>query len=274
MILQYQSSLGQIYDLKTTALRTRTANYHDYTWAPQTKEQQYGERVYRFNKEPVYYSTLLNIGGSIEQRKQTLNSLHEAFDRDIFNMTPGKIIHGDYYIRCYVTFSSTGYNDPFTENELNIYCPYPFWIRENKYEFLPKEDTPTANEYLDYDYDYSYDYMSTTTGQATIMNEGAGPANFKLIMYGPANNPYIDLDGATIGVQTIIADGERVEIDSQDHTVYRYATNGTKINIYNNRTKVNSVFDKITSGKHSISWPGTFGIDLILYEERSEPKWS
>ncbi len=274
MILKYQSSSGEEFDLKTTALRTRTANYHDYSWQPQIKEQQYGDRVYRFDKEALYYDTILNIGGSVEQRRETLNNLHEAFDRDIFTMKPGRIIHGDYYIQCYITFSSTAYNHPFTENELNIYCPYPFWIKENKYECLKQEDTAGANEFLDYPYDFDYDYMSGLTGQQSIENGGPGPAEYRLTMYGAASNPYISIDGEIIGVSTILQDGEYLVLDSREHTVYRHTITGEKINLYNNRTKDRSIFEKIASGQHSVVWPGTFGFDLIIFEERSEPKWS
>ena len=273
MILQYQSSDGQVFNLKSSPLRTRTANYHDYSWNPMIREQQYGERVYRFNKQAAYYTTVLDVSGSIAQRKQTLNELHAAFDRDIYNLTPGRIIHGEYYIECYVTFSSTGYNDPFTENELSIYCPYPFWVKEHLYQFAARESTSEVNEFLDYPYGFEYDFMSATTGQAMVTNEGAGPANFKLIFYGNALNPFISMDGATIGVNTLVGSNDRIEIDSHDHTVYLITNGDEKLNFYNARTKETSIFNKITSGEHSIVWPGTFGFELIIYEERSEPKW-
>lgn len=274
MILIYQSSDGQRFDLKSSGLKTRTADFHDYTWLPQIREQQYGARVYRFDKEAVYYNAMISVRGSIEDRKITLNRLHEAFDKDIFSMTPGRIIHGDYYIQCYITFSSTGYTNPYTENEINIFCPYPFWIKENTYEFLKHEDVPGANEFLDFEYDFEYDYMSGTSGQGKITNQGAGPAHYRLILYGAANNPYINIDGVTIGVNTSIRSDEYVVIDSRDHTVYRYASNGSSTNIYNNRTKSQSIFEKIAAGAHTVVWPGTFGFDLTILEERSEPKWS
>lgn len=274
MILTYQSSNGQTFDLKSSGLKTRYANYHDYAWYPQQREQQYGSRIFRFDKEPVTYETSISVGGSIEQRKETLNRLHEAFDSDIFSMHPGRIIHGEFYIECYITFSSTGYNNPYTENLINIFCPYPFWIKEHKFECLKHEDAADANQFLDFEYDFAYDYMSGSTGQIEVNNPGAGPANFKVIMYGPAVSPYIIVDGNEIGVSAILLAGEYIIIDSNDHTVIKTSNTGKKTNLYNSRTKGRSIFEKISAGHHSVIWPGTFGFDLYIFEERSEPKWS
>jgi hypothetical protein len=38
------------------------------------------------------------------------------------------------------------------------------------------------------------------------------------------------------------------------------------------RNKAESVFEQIPAKSLSLSWPGTFGFDLTLYEERSEPR--
>jgi len=275
MILKYISSNGQEFDLKAADIRARSANFHDYQWTPQIKQLQFGDRVYRFDKEALYYTVLLDIRGGIEHRKETLNALHAAFDADVYALEPGRIVHGDYYIHCFINFSSTYANNPFTNNEITIYCPYPFWIREHTYEFLPKEELPDANAFLDYDYDFSYDYESDLTGQAYVINPGAGAANYKTYFFGPAVNPYMVIDGNTIGLNTTIETGEYVVIDSRNHTVIRVANNGRQTNLYNQRVKTNkSIFDKIAPGEHSIVYPGTFGFNFVIYEERSEPKWS
>lgn len=275
MILKYESSNGSTFDLKVKPIRTRSANFHDYSWTPQIVQQQYGERVTRFDKMSAAYTAILDISGSETSRRQTLNNLHAAFDADIFALTPGKILHGDYYIQCYITYSSTYYDNPWTQNEITIYCPYPFWVKENLFEFLKQEETPDANNFLDYDYDFDYDFESDLTGQALISNPGAGGANFKLIFYGDCVDPYMVIDGVTIGVNTTVLSGEYLVIDSRDHTVYKIANNGTKTNCYNNRVKTSvSIFEKIAPGEHSVVWPGTYGFDLIVFEERSEPLWS
>lgn len=274
MILQYESHNGQVFDLKAADIRARSANFHDYQWTPQTKQLQYGDRVYRFDKEALYYTVLLDIRGGIEHRKETLNALHAAFDDDIFAMQPGKIIHGEYYIHCYMNFSSTYAMDPFTNNEINVYCPYPFWIREHTYEFETREEQ-TEYSYLDYDYDFEYDFLSDLTDQAVVSNPGSGGADYEVTFFGPAVNPYIVADGNIIGVNAILTDGEYAVINSRDHAVYSVGISGRQTNLFNQRIKSNaSIFDRISPGNHSVVWPGTYGFNLTIYEERSEPKWS
>lgn len=275
MILKYESSNGSTFDLKVKPIRTRSANFHDYSWTAQTIQLQYGDRVTRFDKAAAVYTAILDISGSESARRATLNALHAAFDADIYSMQAGKIVHGDYYIHCFITYSSTYYDNPWTKNEITIYCPYPFWVQEHKFEFFKHEDTPGAEGYLDYDFDFDYDFNSGLTDQAVINNPGAGSANYRAIFYGPCTDPYMFLDGVKIGVNTLLLTGEYLVIDSRNHTVYKVGVDGSRTNCYNDRVKsTTSIFEKIASGEHAALWPGTFGFDLIVFEERSEPLWS
>lgn len=276
MILKYISAKGTEFDLKTVGgLRARSADLHTYEWVPDITELQFGVKVNRFRKEASAYIIKLDAGGTLAQRKQYLNELHAAFDEDIYNKTPGRIVHGDYYVQCYVIVSSTYAEDPYTSNEVTAYCPYPFWVKDNTWSFAKQESTAAANQYLDFEYDFPYDYTSDQTGQGTVQNAGSGPANYKLIVYGGCSNPYIMVDDRIIGVNTVLGDDEYMVIDSRENTVVRVTNSGSRINLYNNRIKTGvSIFDQIDPGFHSVIWPGTFGFDLTIYEERSEPAWS
>lgn len=276
MILKYISAKGTEFDLKTVGgLRARAADLHTYEWIPDITELQYGAKVNRFRKEASAYTIKLDAGGSLSQRKEYLNQLHAAFDEDIHNKTPGRIVHGDYYVQCYVIVSSTYAEDPYTSNELTAYCPYPFWIKDNTWNFAKPESTAAANEFLDFEYDFPYDYASDQTGQGKIRNDGSGKANFKLTIYGGCSNPYIMVDDRVIGVNTVLGSDEYMIIDSRDNTIVRVTNSGSRINLYNNRIKTGvSVFDQISPGVHTVIWPGTFGFDLTIFEERSEPAWS
>lgn len=266
MILNYTSSNGQTFDLKAKTFRTRTADFHNFAWTPKFIEQQYGERVYRFDKAACTYTALISVFGSLIERKQWLNLLHAAFDSDIRNMTPGKLTHGMYTIDCYITGSSTYYDDPYTQNEINIYCPYPFWGREDTYH-LTSEDV-TVYEYLDYPFGYNYDFRGVLPGYAMIDNHGVGPADWKLVIHGPHTNPMVVIDDIKIGVYATIGQDEEIVISSKDKTVYKGSEN-----LFNQRLKESSIFQKIPKGQHSVFWSGTYDCDLTIYEERSEPLW-
>lgn len=269
MILQYASSNGNVFDLKAGHFRTRTGNYHDFTWTPKAITQQYGERVWMFDKKPVTYSTLITVFGSLDERRTFLNLLHAAFDHDIRTMTPGRIVHGMYYVDCFITSSKTYYSAPWTQNELQIYCPYPFWIREDNYRLRAAE--AGEYEYLDYPYDYPYDYTATLPGYGMIRNSGEGAADFVLKLSG-AVNPLIVIGKNRVGVNAAIGSNETLIISSKDKTVVKETPTGT-INLFNSRIKDGSIFEKIPSGENAVMWSGLYDIDLTLYEERSEPLW-
>ena len=269
MILYYASSNGTQYNLKVGHLRMRTADFHTYAWNPQVVEAQYGERPYRFDKSAIAYTAQLSVFGTMDEKRIFLNSLHAAFDHDIYNMTPGRIIHGEYEIECYITMSNTYYETPFIYNELTIYCPYPSWKRERKYELREAEEK--IYPFLDYPYGYKYDFKAVLPGYIVISNQSEAPAQYKLVIYGPVTNPIVTIDNIKIGVLASIGSSERVEISSIDKTVIQYGV--VEKNLFNQRIKTNSLFERIPSGKHTVLWSGNFNADIFLYEERSEPLW-
>lgn len=60
--------------------------------------------------------------------------------------------------------------------------------------------------------------------------------------------------------------------DPRDNTIVKYRSDGVRQDIYDSRAKQQSVFDLIAPGNIRVVWPGSFGFDLKLYCERSEPK--
>lgn len=272
MILKYTSSNGQTYDLKVGRLRTRTADYHDFSWVPQEIQQQYGSRVYRFDRDARAYQTTLTVFGTLEERKTYLNLLHAAFDHDIVTLTPGRITHGMYYIECYITDSSTYYEEPWTQNTLTIYCPYPFWRRDTEYH-LHISESGDEYEYLDFPYDFQYDYKATLSGFNMISNPGVKAADWEMRITGYAFNPLVVIGGMSVGVNAVIGTGEVLIISSRNKTVKKIAANGVEVNLFNNRIKTNSIFEPLPSGELSVIWSGAFDIDLTVFEERSEPLW-
>lgn len=268
MILKYLSSTGDLFDLKVGHIRTRTADFHNYQWKPQTITQQYGERVYRFDKGAVTYTALLSIFGSLDERRRWMNILHGAFDHDVINMTPGKIIHGMYSIDCYITMSSTYYENPNTQNQISIYCPYPFWSHTKLVELSGREGT---YEYLDYPYGYKYDYKAKLPGYGMIHVEAEKPTHWDITIKGAVNDPMITIDNQTIGVYSSIGAGETLHISSRDKTVYKEGE--TRTNLFNQRVKSKTMFEPIPRGAHAVLWSGNYDISMSLYEERSEPPW-
>lgn len=275
MILKYVSSNGQVYDLNSKKdILTREANYHVWEWIANGTELQFGKRIANFSREPAVYETVLTFEGSRDFRKRMIESLHEDFEADLRNQTPGKIIWGDYYIECYITASSTTPDENllWTDNEITIYCPYPFWIHEETKSFMPQEEIP-GQTFLDYPYDYKYDYYFIP-GFMDWIRDFPFESEFKMVIYGPCANPQVIINGYLYKVFDTLSTNEYIVIDSRSNTIFKYTSSNQKINIFDQRNKQQSVFRQIPGENLALNWSGNFGFDLTLYEERSEPRWN
>lgn len=271
--LQYVASSGTVYNLKGDGIRTKTANYHKWNWGVNGTTLQYGARVAAFTKAAATYETKLIVNGSHAVRKVILDALHEDFECDIRNMTPGRVIWGDYYIDCYATISSTypDKNGIWTDNDVTFYCPYPFWIREETHEFTVKE-APEGQTYLDYDYDFAYDFFYGNPGIEIWQRDFPFAAEFRMTIYGPVSNPSLTINGHLYMILDTLLDTEYIVIDSRAHTVTKYLADGQSVNIFDKRNKSESVFEQIPAGTLTANWSGEFGFDLTIFEERSEPR--
>lgn len=272
--LQYIASSGNVYNLQSDGIRTKTANYHSWKWGVNGTILQYGIRVSDFKRDPALYETRLILNGSPLQRKALLEALHDDFERDVRNMTLGRIVWGDYYIDCYITTSSTfpDPNDVWTDNDINIYCPYPFWIQEETKSFYP-QSAPEGEEFLDYEYDHNYDYYYGNPGLARWVRDFPWSCEFRMTLYGPSSNPQVTINGHPYLINDTLEDSDYIVIDSRSNKVTKYLANGQVLNIFDLRGKTKSVFTPIPGGTLSLNWPGTWGFDLTLFEERSEPRW-
>ena len=273
--LKYVASSGNVYDLKSDGIRTKTANYHKWNWGVNGTALQFGTRVANFKRNPATYTTRLIFNGSVNERKTMIENLHEDFELDVRNMQTGRIIWGDYYIDCYITSSSTApdRNEVWTDNDITIYCPYPFWIKEETRTFMPQE-APGEQQYLDYDFDYEYDYFYGNPGIAIWQLDFPFPSEFRMTVFGPAVNPRVLINGYPYQFNDTLEAGEYVVIDSRSNKITKHLVNGYTVNIFDLRNKEQSIFEPIPGGNLTFNWSGQFGFDLTLYEERSEPRWT
>lgn len=293
----YISSNNSAFDFQLDTVLIKEANFHAWEFVPDVLGRRYGDRVLRFNKEAVTYETRLYVNGTPQEKHDILTAMHVAFEHDLRQNTMGRLIWGASYIDCFISASSTYPEEgtAWTANDIRIYAPYPFWIEPKTYEFYTSETAgefslvgsaiagtamvapdgaePPSN-FLDYPFDYNYDYTSPGIGSHLIVNDSPGSAPFEMVIYGPAANPVFYIGSQQYIVYTNVQSGEYLTINSRQKTVYRTTITGEKINEFNNRGKVTSIFDPIPEGEQQITWPGTYGMTLTILKERSEPVWS
>ena len=267
MKVSYIASSGNIYDL-TSRIPTREANYHTWEFSPLVTALQYGERVSSFKKGAAVYKAVLVIRGSLTHRKAILTALHDDFENDIRNLTPGRIYFGNWYAECYVISSTTNPDDDvshWTNNTIEFYIPSGFWVMEETMHFDNAEEV--VSEFLDYPYGYEYDYTPPRAAQTIWETDSPFASDFKMEIEGACVNPRVTINGYPYMVNTSVPEGSTLVIDSRHHTVMM-----GEQNLFDSRNKVQSIFEKIPPGSLSLAWEG-FSFTLTLFEERSEPKW-
>lgn len=272
--LRYVASSGRSYNLKDRTLRARSsAIFHKWEWGINSVALQYGSRVSAFTRQAVVYEAVLSLFGTSESRLKQLEALHNDFELDARNMTPGRLYWNDFYINCYATKSTTEPDDSnmVVNNTISFYCPYPFWIKEEKV-VLAEPDVSSGN-FLDYPYDYPYDYTAPIMGERIVASDFPFESEFRMVIYGAAVNPRITINGYPYVLYTTISQGSYAVIDSKAKTVMMYGSGGVKTNIFDLRNKTNSIFKKIPPGNLSIAWDASFGVDLTIFRERSEPEF-
>lgn len=276
-MVKYQNSIGEIYSLQEFGVKIKNAKLHSYSWNVIERKHRFGAAVRDFKKDAIEYKIELRISGTDNRKKEIENILFEAFERDINIKRPGKLLYDDYYIECYITASETSPDEYFgLKKTITAYCPYPFWIKETTYQYLPEKPNQVEYTILEKGIllpEFPFDFYSEK-GEKTLFNPSFKGSNFILTIYGFAENPQITIAGHPYLVETTVYEGERLVIDSIKHTVKKIGRLGDITDCYNAREKKNSVFQKIPPGTNVFQWSGGFGVDITLFDERSEPKWS
>ena len=272
--IKYIASSGNVYDLTTNGILHSSATYYNWAWKAEGAKRQYGSRVSSFSRDAAQYEAELIIDArDTAAAKRLIKALHNDFENDMRRMTPGRLVWGEYYIDCYIN-SSEVENISFWKwisNTIQIYAPYPFWIREEKVALSAAAEV--TGIYLDYEYDYSYDYAAPVVGEKIVYSESPFTSEFKLIIYGEAVNPRIVVNGYAYVLYTTIPAGSYVIIDSKQRTIMMYGSGGQKTNVFDFRNKTDSIFEKLPAGNLSIVWDSTFGADLTIYREQAEPEF-
>lgn len=232
-------------------------------------------RILGFKREITDKKLNIDINAVDLDFQEAVNKLAEVTERDIVDQIPGRLYVGNSYMKCWIVGTE---KDRWVNgvggisNELTIRSDYPFWITETEYAFKVQNITSSSNKKYPLKYPFRY---ANGMDNAYVINPNFTDSNFILRVYGPVVNPQVNIGGHAYIVNTILEIGEYLEINSMNGTVVKTMMNGMKVNIFHARAKgAKSVFKKISAGRQEITWPGTFNFDLIVYEERSEPKWN
>lgn len=241
----------------------------NYKWVYQA---DFG-RVSSFRRELKEYNLTVFIFDKLRDITFQKNRVFEVFEKDVLANKQGKLWIDNYYLNCNIiaTDNSQPINlNNFIQKDFTIIADNPVWVKETPHKFYIHQETEGDSSYP---YDYPYGYSNNLNSQR-ILNDHFTQSNFKLIIYGAVTNPTVYINGYPYTVNTEVLEGEFLTISSLDKTVMKTKNNGELVNEFNKRSKDYSVFQKIKQGQNTVSYDGSFDFEVILFDERSEPKWT
>ena len=268
--LKYKNHRNEVFEFGKDGIFVDTNELHDYEWAVTKK----GNRIAALDREitkrklPVVIICKTEAEGIAAR-----NKLMEVVEKDVLAMQHGQIILGDYYFRCFVTKSQKKnylISKRYMEITLTLTSDFPYWVKETSYSFR-NTDVGSEGQNLDMNHDLPYDFYASSE---QMNNTGFVATNFRMIIFGACSKPSVYVNGHLYQVNCDVGVNEYLTIDSVSKKIFLTANDGTTTNVFNLRNKESYIFEKIQPGTNHVIIEGVFGVDIILMEERSEPRWT
>lgn len=275
--IYYLNSAGKKLDLCKVPYLLETGNFLNFAWdfTESTNYNSYGGKINAFTKSIRRKKLSMTIfAWSEAEYKDALDTMIDTFEYDIISEEPGRLYVNGNYLKCYITagnFEEWENTADYSEVELTLTTEYPMWIVEREWNFAVTGNLAEGSKR--YPNRYPYRYANGTTS-GVVSQRSISPANFRIIFHGPVSDPQVIIGGLTYGLVNVdLAESEYAVIDSFSATIRKYCADGTVENIFNNRTRDNSVFDRLKKGSLDVHWTGEYLLSIIVYEERSMPRW-
>ncbi len=278
--LYYLNNFGQSVSFMDWPYKVSESDLFDYEWSYESRNSV-NPKISRFYRELTGKSIKISVSAESEQLySNALMRLLEVTERDVLNLSPGKLYVDGEYLSCYIYKSKKADWVPgvtFLTNTFSIVSETGSWIKETTTPFRATGSvavlSESASKNLDYNCDYLMDYASSIIGR-NLFSDGFSDMDFEITIYGGCQNPEIHIAGHTYGVDCQLETGEYLKINSVSKKVYKVEVNGTQINQFHLRNREHYIFQKIHPGNIPVTWNGTFGFDVTLMERRSEPRWT
>ena len=265
---KHVNSKNEVLDFLSLNIFANSNDLRDYQW-------DYTEN---YNKITGFYKGIVSKSIPFvfyvdkEKANEIKNKFYEHFDIDVLSNRQGYFVINDYKFYCYATKSAkSNYleNKRLLNIDLDITSDNPYWIKETTKSInFEKQNTSNALKYT-----FTYPFIYTGMNSINFNNDNFVESDAIIRIFGFCDNPLITINNNVYQINITLSDGEYLEIDTENKTIYRYSTVGDKTNIFNLRNKTYDVFKKIPSGVLNVSANGNFKVDIVMIEKRGEPKW-
>lgn len=276
--IYYLNSAGEKLDLCSWPYMIYGGDILEYDWSYESTSNygKAGGKIKNFTKSVENKSLNLTIAGQSELLyRKAVDTLADAVEFDIANLSPGKLYVNGSYIECYIKGIKPDEwvcSCDFMDVELILSVEYPFWLKEKECVFRRTGQMSVGNKRYPGKYPCRYPNGQT---KGLVYQTFIKPCDFKLTINGPSVNPSVEIGDNVYGITGRIEEHEYVVIDTRRGFVRKYLNNaGAYENLYNARTRDNSIYEKLPTGTLNITWTGEFDFSLKMFEERSFPKWN
>lgn len=208
------------------------------------------------------------------------DALCEAADYDVHAGTNGVIRCNGWEQRAVITAQTPSLiRANYVEADMKIALLDGVWRRPETFSFNPTADG--GGDYLDLPYDLPHD-LAEPPSPSYIEVGGLVPLLAKIIVYGPANSPYVKIAGNTYEVKCDVPDGGYLVIDPmpEPRRVYVVDSQGNVSDVIADAVRGagsgggSYIFERVPPGFHEVRWPRSFGFDVIVHMERGEVPWT
>lgn len=270
--LKHVNSQGETLDFLSLGIYINYNELRDFEWSAETEN----DLITKIKRGVVNKTIPFIFYCDEDEAVNIKNQFYEHFEKDVINLKPGYFEINEYRYYCYVTKNKkSNYlkSKRYLEIEVQITSDQPKWVKERTYSFIPKPNNAFITaENKTYPYVYEYTY-GESDGIGEMIIDSLGESDFKIIVYGPVANPSIMIGEYLYNVDCDIGISEYLSIDSKTREIFITDISGNKINVFDKRNKENYIFQKIKPGNIPVIWSGGFGFGVIVFDERSEPKW-
>lgn len=166
-------------------------------------------------------------------------------------------------------------DDRYCEAVVTLLAERPAWTLAQTFSFVPDRSPAVSGTQLDHPYDLPTDYTPNPPVRM-IDVEADGPCEWRLVVYGPASDPYVVVAGNRSQVTAEVPDGGILVADSRDWSIVVLDADGNESDAFAGRIRGKEgsgeyMWERIAPGVSAVSWSNAFGFDLTVYAERDTP---
>lgn len=279
-VVKYQNHNGEVAVLHGDGQSYMDLNeLRGYTWDFSTTNRPngMGGSVSAFAHKPLQKKIKVStVAHSLDELHDIRNRFHAITEPDIINNEEGKLFVGDQYVSCFIVGVSVDeyiIRSSLAIVSMDVLITKPFWCTETTSVF--NIDTSRSQDATAKKFPYRFPYRYST-GYANVKLNNTHYTECPMIIsiYGPVQNPSIQIAGNTYNVGVQVATGSRLVIDQTKHTIDIVNSVGQKTSVFNQRNKQFDIFKPLPSGDNQVQHSGEFKFAVSVVQQRSGLKWT